>query len=48
MSIRFKAITLGIISAFFFSITFVVNEVMANAHGYWATPLLYGTYGCCP
>ncbi|MET3357655.1 UNVERIFIED_ORG: drug/metabolite transporter (DMT)-like permease [Leuconostoc holzapfelii] len=35
MSIRFKAITLGIISAFFFSITFVVNEVMANAHGYW-------------
>lgn len=35
MSNRLKAISIGIIAAFFFSITFVVNEVMANAKGYW-------------
>lgn len=35
MSSRLKAISIGIVAAFFFSITFVVNEVMANAKGYW-------------
>jgi drug/metabolite transporter (DMT)-like permease len=31
----YTAIIIGIISAFFFSLTFVLNEVMANSHGYW-------------
>ena len=35
MSNRLKAISIGIVAAFFFSITFIVNEVMANAKGYW-------------
>jgi len=35
MSVRLKTISIGIVSAFFFSITFVVNEVMADANGYW-------------
>lgn len=35
MSNRLKAISIGIVAAFFFSITFIVNEMMANAKGYW-------------
>lgn len=31
----YQAIVLGIVAAFFFSLTFVLNEVMANGHTYW-------------
>lgn len=32
---RFLAIALGVVSAFFFSLTFVFNEIMAHSQSYW-------------
>ncbi|MFH0349849.1 hypothetical protein ACG92U_08555 [Leuconostoc citreum] len=48
MSIRFKAITLGIISAFFFQLPLLLMKLWPMLTAIGATPLLYGTYGCCP
>lgn len=35
MKISVKAILIGVLSAFFFSLTFIFNEIIANKNGFW-------------
>ncbi|MGO2709027.1 MAG: hypothetical protein ACTIAH_07790 [Leuconostoc mesenteroides] len=43
LSKSMQAIILGVVSAFFFSLTFIFNEVIANKNGFclWSASLRY-------